>query len=248
MHPFTRVFFLPITLTSCLLLTACNAEATSDGSDAVGAYERLILDLRACGQDEEYQSRPDKKDCDLDKIWDSLDAQSKLLFVEAYASLVRIDRIIEIYFDPIEHRDMRNRTGTNIIASAPIKNAKDLFRHIFKPEALVFNEATNSGVKFSKDIVDKNPNIVTIQTHYQGQKFVMIRESDGVWRNAGLRNVLSEALNPIFASEDAMKEYAKGNLATEIERRKKVLDYFLIQQELLKQQARPKPTPDNDNA
>lgn len=248
MHRFTRFFPLPIALTACLFITACDPEATSGGSDAVGAYEKIIVNLRACGQDEAYQESPNKEACDLDKVWDTLDAQSKLMFVEAYASLVRIDRIIEIYFDPIEHKDMRSRTGTDIIASVPIKNAKSLFRYVFKPGALVFDEATNSGVKFSKDIVDQNPNIVTIQTHYQGQKFIMMRESDGVWRNAGLRNVLADALAPIFSSEDAMKEYAKGNLATEIERRKKVLDYFLIQQEMRKQQAKIEKPATNDGA
>lgn len=248
MNRFTRLLPLPIALTACLLMAACDPEVSTTGSDAVGAYEKIIINLRACGQDEAYQENVDKKDCDLEEIWDSLDAQSKMMFIEAYASLVRIDRIIEIYFDPIEHKHMRDRTGTDIIASVPIKNAKDLFRYMFKPNALVFNEATNSGVKFAKDIVDKNPNIVTIQTHYQGQKFVMIRESDGVWRNAGLRKILEEALAPIFSSEDAMKEYAKGNLATEIERRKKVLDYFLIQQEMRKQQARNVAAPNNDGA
>ena len=62
------------------------------------------------------------------------------------------------------------------------------------------------------------------------QHFVMIQESDNVWRTAGLRNVFAASLAPIWKSEEAMKEYAKDNLKTEIERRKEVIDYFLKQQ------------------
>ena len=199
--------------------------------DAVQSYRYFIELLRACGNDPDYQAKSDKKECDMNALWDAIDVQSKMLFVNAYASLVRVDRIIETYFDPIEFTHMRSRTGTDIIKADKVTDARELFKHIFKSEKLVFNEQTLSGVEYESDEKDKkNPFIVTIHTHYPGQNFVMVRESDNIWRNAGLRNIFQAAVDPIFESEKAMQEYAKDNLTAEIDRRKKVLDYFLLQQ------------------
>jgi len=236
MRPSLRFVAFSLLATCTIAATSCRRTVTESGADSVGAYHQFVELLRACAKDPKYQERADKRTCEPDKVWDAIDAKSKLLFVEAYASLARIDRIIETYFDPIEHKHMRERTGTNVLKENNIQNARDLFLYIFKPEALVFNDATNSGVEY-KGETSISPSMVEIHTNSPRQNFIMIRESDGIWRNASLRNIFESSLNPIFASETAMKEYAKGNLATELERRKKVVDYFLVQQAVRAKQA-----------
>lgn len=212
-------------------LDAARAELAQ--MDAQHSYEYFIELLRACGNDPAYKEQSTHKECSVDAIWEVIDAKSKLLFINAYASLVRVDRIIETYFDPIEYKYMRNRTGSSILHEHSIHNALDLFKYMFKPEKLVFNDQTLSGVAFkSTKKSDKNPYIVTIETNLSGQEFVMVRENDNVWRTAGLYNIFQAAVQPIFDSETAMQEYAKDNLMAEIERRKEVLEYFLIQQKL----------------
>ncbi|MCL2326462.1 MAG: hypothetical protein FWC40_08230 [Proteobacteria bacterium] len=233
MRPSLRFVVFSLLATCAIAATSCQRTVTESGADSVGAYLQFVEQLRACA---DSQERTDKRTCEPDKVWDAIDAKSKLLFVEAYGSLARIDRIIETYFDPIEHKHMRERTGTNVLKENDIHNARDLFLFIFKPEALVFNDSTNSGLEY-RGATSHSPSMVAIHTNSREQDFIMIRESDGIWRNASLRNIFESSLSPIFASENAMKEYAKGNLATEMERRKKVLDYFLIQQAVRAKQA-----------
>jgi len=226
-------------------------EAASEAAPAAPAVDKAALAamderqsflyfielLRACGNDPAYQAKPDHKSCSVDAIWESIDSKSKMLFISAYASLARVDRIIETYFDPIEYKAMRERTGTYILKEHNITDALGLFKYMFKPDQLVFNDQTNSGVEFKGIVRSNSPYIVTIETNLQGQDFVMVQESDKIWRMAGLFNILSQAVKPISDSEAAMQEYAKENLMAELKRRTKVRDYFIFQQKLRKKLA-----------
>lgn len=197
--------------------------------DAVQSYRHFVMLLRSCGNLENNDVK-DYGACNLDAIWNAIDKQSKLVFVYAYASLVRVDRIIETYFDPIEHKQMRERTGTNIIKDHQITDALSLFKYIFKPEKLVFNPNTNAGLEFKSEEKDKqNPYLTVIHTFMDGQDFLMVLESDNVWRNAGLVNIFQSAVEPILETEKNMKEFAKDNLLAEINRRKEVSDYFWLE-------------------
>lgn len=208
--------------------------------DAVESYRYFVDLLRACGNTEESDIDP-VGTCDKDAIWEMIDKQSKLVFVYAFYSLQRVDRIIETYFDPIDHKQLRERTGTNILKDENITDPQALFRYIFKPEKLIFNENTNSGIAFKSEEKDKdNPYVVIIHTFMENQDFVMIRESDNVWRNAGLVNIFSAAVAPILENEKNMKEFAKDNLLAEINRRKEVLDYFLLERAIAEARAAEK--------
>jgi len=207
-----------------IAFSACSAEGNvSNGAkEPLAAYKDFLMQLRACGNNQ--AKAPAAETCDKSKIWDAIDVQSKSQFLDAYAALARMDRIIEVYFDPIEHKYMRSKTGTDILKEKNINGYVDLFNYIFKPETLVFNDETESGMSIEKDVI-QNENMVTLHTH-ANEDVVMIKESDGVWRTSGLLNYINIALEPIFASETAMQEYAKGNLETEIKRRTKVKEYF----------------------
>lgn len=215
-------------LVSILMVIACGCsavQASKAAENAVDAYQNLVQTLQACSQN--------AAQCDREKIWNAMDFQTKSLYLEAYAALVRIDRIIETYFDPIEHKYMKAKTGTDILKSANIRNYQDLFAYLFKPEKLVFDSETLSGLEFEGDTVE-NANRILIQTHQPSQQFLMIREDDGVWRTAGLLNASALALDPIFQSESAMKEYAQGNLEAELKRRDTVRAYFIQERQNLK--------------
>ena len=229
MQPLYRVIFAALLL---IVVGGCSPTATipNDAKPAYDAYTAFIDDLRACSKDE---LKAPSHECDKQAIWDRLDAQTKSRFLEAYGALVRIDRIIETYFDDIEHKSMRARTGTDILQTANIKEYKDLFFYLFKPETIVIDPGTESGLVLEKTIVN-SPDSVTIQTHANGQLFPMILEDDGVWRTSGFLAAAEAAVEPILASEAAMREYAKANLKTELERRAKVREYFLVQQEIQK--------------
>ncbi len=215
----------------CLLLAvafgACSSDRkVSDGAKgAQKAYLDFIQELRACGQDVNHKA--EGMECDREKIWDALDVQTKNQFVDGYASLVTLDTIIEKYFDPIEHQYMRAKTGTDVLKSVPIANYKDLFFYIFKPEKLIFNDNTESGLEIEQDVVQDDYHVI-LKNHIK-QEITMVLESDGVWRVAGLIKYINVALDPIFASQVAMQEYAKGNLEAEIKRRTNVRNYFLAQ-------------------
>lgn len=210
----------------------CEKQVSSNAQEAYAAFNDFITSLRACGDDPDYQSSSDKQECDKDKIWDSIDSQSKQQVADAYATLVRIDRIIKQYFDSIEHKQMRAQAGTSFIKDSDQlisqNDVKDFFFRSFKPEKFVFDSNTNSGLKFAGDVVE-NANLVHIKTHDSSQVFTMIRESDGVWRTSIFSTPLSKAFSPIYSSETAMREYAKGNLENELKRRAAVRDYFNIQ-------------------
>ena len=171
---------LLICLTASVFCACSGNGGADDTTGAVPAYKELIATLRSCSADS-----ADRTQCDKHKIWESLDSQTKSQFLDAYAALVKIDRIIETYFDPIEHKYMRTKTGTNVLKEAKIDSYEALFAYLFHPETLKFNANTDSGVEIEKTIV-QNDNVVTIQTHYNQQVFTMIRESDGVWRTSGL--------------------------------------------------------------
>ena len=218
------IFTCLVAAISCMSCTA--GGNVSDGAKgAQKPYLDFIQDLRACGQDNNHKA--DGVECNVEKIWDALDVQTKNQFVDAYASLVKIDRIIETYFDPIEHQYMRAKTGTDVLKKVPISSYKDLFTYIFKPDKLVFNDNTESGLEIEQDIVQDNYHVI-LKNHVK-QDVPMVLESDGVWRVAGLIDYVNIALEPVFASEVAMQEYAKGNLEAEIKRRTDVRNYFLAQ-------------------
>ena len=216
MHTLLRIFFCGLLL---CIISGCQPTISNDAKPAYDAYLEFIADLRACSKDEVNPAQD--RQCDKEKIWNELDAQTKSRFLEAYGALVRIDRIIETYFDNIEHQSMRARTGTDILQTADIKEYKDLFFYMFKPEMLVIDSETDSGLVLEKSYVNA-PDYVTIQTHASGQLFPMILEDDGVWRTAGLLQAAEAAVEPILASEAAMKEYAKGNL-------KEIASFHVIQ-------------------
>ena len=197
--------------------------------EALTAFQAFNQEMRNCSR---LVAGVEQTNCDKQKIWEALDAQTRTQYVEAYASLLAMDRIIESYFDPIEHQNMRAKTGTDILKDVPINRYQALFFYLFKPEKVFFDEFVDSGLEIveAKSI---DPNNVHFLTH-ANQSVLMVRESDGVWRNASLRNVVAREIEPIFASEIALREYASGNLEAEIKRRTKVRDYVIVQAEVRK--------------
>jgi len=173
---------------------------------------------------------------DEDGLWQYLDVTTKELFYEQYVALVRIDRIIETYFDPSEHRYMRRRTGAYLLQQEQITSPEALYRFLFDIEAIAYDRDHEVGASVDKLTYDESdPTIATIVTR-GGQTFLMVQEDDGHWRTPSLRNFFEEALAPIALSEEAMKEFAKENLLGEIERRKQVIEYF--QRQVHRQQKR----------
>lgn len=231
-----RRFLLPVLC--CLFVfsfVGCENKVSSGGQEAYTAYQSFITSLRACGNDPEYQNSADKQDCDRDSIWNALDDSTKFQVTEAYTTLIRIDRIIKEYFDSIEHKQMRAQAGTDFIDDCERlvtdDDIKGFFFRTFDPSKIDFNENVDSGLKLRKDIVE-NENTVHIVTYQKGdnsQVFTMKRGNDGVWRTTFFNDSLTRAFAPIFASESAMREYAKGNLEIELKRRADVRDYFLLQ-------------------
>lgn len=228
MHFFSaRVFSLILVVLGLSAVLGCTAYPSNSARPAVDAFNSIIGILEGCSQ------KPDL--CDETQIWDKIDAQSKMAFIQAYVSLVRMDKIITTYFDPIEHKQMRDRTGTDVLENQNIANEIDLFSYLFHPEKLVFDESTKSGLQFKNDDV-KSDYVVVIHTNQAGQTFTMVQESDGQWRLRLGQAVLMNALTPIMESDAAMQEYAQSYFADEIDRRKRVRDYFNEQRELQKSQ------------
>ena len=203
-----------IRLLACLLVvatcTSCSTEGnvSNDAREALAAYLDFVKELRACGNNQ--SGKPAAETCDKEKIWNALDVQSKSQFFDAYVALDKMDKIIETYFDPIEHKYMRSKTGTDVLKAHNIKNHIDLFFYIFKPETLNFNDETESGISIEGDDV-QNANMITLITHSK-DRVVMIRESDNVWRISSLQNYINIALEPIFASETAMREIGRAHV------------------------------------
>lgn len=254
MHGFIRYFILFALLTT---LSACSPSisVSPDTQAALDAYNQMIDLLKDCSSSPET--------CDKEKIWDNMDSTTKNQFVHAYASLKRIDTIITTYFDPIEHKEMRSRTGSDIFETDAFKAVESenfdsneaeankkgftLFAYIFHPEALSLDKKNHktkdvaaqieSGLKPIKvAIAEDKKNCIEFHTNQDGQSFEMIRESDGVWRMAGFSNAVSAALAPIFSNEANMRDYASLYLQEELQRRTRVRDYFLLQDALRKQQ------------
>lgn len=223
-----RLFHLFACIGMTLSLSACTGEVSEGARGAADAYAAFNEELRKCSQ-------AGSDSCNKDAIWEGMNVQSKTQFYEAYAALNRINRVIETSFDPIEHKYMQSKTGVDILETAGIKEYKDLYLYLFKPENLVFDDNVNSGLQVESDEV-KDDNNVIIHTHYAGQNVNMIRESDGVWRSDFLLSSISAALEPIFASEQAMNDYAEENLKAEIKRRKEVCEYFNTQRVILRKQ------------
>ena len=236
MKGFMRRFLL---LVLCCLFAfsfvGCEKKISSGGEEAYAAYLSFITNLRACGNDPEYQDSSDKQECDRDAIWNALDDSTKYQVTEAYTTLIRIDRIIKEYFDSIEHKQMRAQAGTDFIDDCDRlvtdDDIKNFFFRTFDPSKVVFNENVDSGLQLQSDYIE-NENTVHINTYQKGgnsQVFTMKKGSDGVWRTTFFNESLTRAYAPIFSSATAMREYAKGNLEIELKRRAEVRDYFLLQ-------------------
>lgn len=217
--------FLSLIFVVCGLSTTlgCTAYPSNSARPAVDSFNAIIATLEACSKA--------PSDCDKTSIWNTIDAKSKMAFIQAYVSLVRMDKVITTYFDPIEHKQMRDRTGTDLLDKQNITNEIDLFAYLFHPEKLVFDESTKSGLQFKSDDIISDY-VVDIHTNQFGQTFRMVHESDGQWRLQLKPAVLNNALNPIMLSDAAMQEYAKSYFADEIDRRKRVRDYFNEQRNL----------------
>ncbi len=166
------------------------------------------------------------RDGDKAAVWDRIDATSKRQFYVAYVALVRMDRIIETYFERSEHKHMRERTGTALLKSVPLNSPQDLFNYLFEPQNIQIDLDNEVGATVTDvSINPQEPWLAVLDTR-ANQQYVMIQEQDGVWRTACLRNVFNEILAPIIKSEEQMKEYAKENFKDEIDRRREVIKYF----------------------
>ena len=200
---------------------------------------------------------------DEDAVWEYLDQGTKDLFAEQYKALVRIDRIIEAYFDPSEHRYMRERTGAYLLETEHIDSAKALYQFIFDVDDIVFEEDHEVGATIDEfNYSDEEETVAMILTR-GGQSFVMVcqsrandlpcdnkvKEEDKIWRTVSLRNMFEDAVAPIKNSESALKDFAKENLMDERQRRIEVVQYF---QERLKgapaQASTPAPPAETEEA
>ncbi len=224
-------------LTACTF-SACSTEVNETKTESTRAYVDFRNAVEACAQRDGVEL-PAGIPCDKQTIWNGLDSQSKSLFIEAFTALKHIDTIIESYFDPIEHKQMRLRTGTNILKEVPINNEFDLFNYIFKPENLVFNQNVISALTVKEEHVSSEaPNVAIIERNLENYDVTMTKEADNVWRTDWFLDEINKSLAPIFASEAAMQEYAKGNLLEEMERRTKVRDYFLVQEQIKQERSK----------
>ena len=230
MDSFSR-HIIGLILGIALIAVGCSSHVNFNENEreALTAFQAFNQEMRNCAKPA-VDTEP--ANCDKQKIWDALDAQTKTQFVEAYAALLTMDRIIEAYFDPIEHQYMRAKTGTNILKDVPIDKYQSLFFFLFKPEKVSFDEYVDSGLEII-EAKTLDPNHIQFVTH-ASQNVSMVRESDGVWRNASLRNIISHEIEPIFSSETALREYASDNLEAEIKRRTEVRDYFMYEVQLRK--------------
>ncbi len=227
MHCFSvRICAILFVLFGLTASSGCSTHPSGAARDAADSFKSFVAALQSCAQAPES--------CDKMEIYNSVDAGSKQAFIEAYVNLVRMDRIITTYFDPIEHKQMRERTGTDILDKQNIKNERDLFAYLFRPEALVFDAQTLSGLEFSGDVMHGDYQ-AEIQTHDSSQTFTMFQEDDGKWRLRLAPKVLGHALDPISKSYSEMSEYAQSYFSDELDRRKRVRDYF---EEQLKAQNR----------
>ena len=119
--------FLSLIFVVCGLSTTlgCTAYPSNSARPAVDSFNAIIATLEACSKA--------PSDCDKTSIWNTIDAKSKMAFIQAYVSLVRMDKVITTYFDPIEHKQMRDRTGTDLLDKQNITNEIDLFAYLFHP-------------------------------------------------------------------------------------------------------------------
>lgn len=217
-----RFLYVCMALLALLNFSGCQADVqvSNDAKDAVESYKVFVDTLRTCSKE--------PQNCDKKVVWDQIDVTTKSQFVNAYITLARIDRIIETYFDPIEYREMRARTGTDILVTKQIKDGYGLFAYLFHPEKLTFDDQSESGLKIADADVLNSRNVV-IQTNEKGQDFHFIQESDDKWRVILDMSIVGNALNPITKSNEEMTEYARSYLQDELDRRKRVREYFFEQ-------------------
>lgn len=210
------------------------------------AFTATLLLGTGCKEDELQPTEPEGafglltkalQERDEDGVWEYLGKDTRALFTDHYRLLVRIDRIIEAYFDPAEHRDMRERTGVYILEQASIATPKDLYHYIFDmsrthvvdgEEVPVFEFGADQevGMTISEvEYLNEEETSVRITTRGE-QKFILHREEDGVWRTDSLGDFFQKALEPIATSEANLRQYAEENLREERERRKALAAFF----------------------
>lgn len=201
---------LALLLAFALLLVACEEERP-EPTEPDGAFKLFQESL---------------EQNDREALWEYLDQETKDLFTQHYRALVRMDKIIETYFDPSEHRYLRDRTGAFLLKEANIDSPEALYRYTLNPSTIEFGDDEAVGAEIDELVYsDEEQTIAQIKTD-ANQSFVFIKEQDGIWRTASLRNIVEEALKPIANGEEAMKEFARENLVAERERRLEVIEYF----------------------
>ena len=194
----------------------------------------LMVITSACGDAELTPETPEgafglfveaMKTRDEDAVWTHLDKGTHLLVAERYRSLIRIDKIIELYFDPSEHRYMRNRTGADLLHVHKMKTAVDLYRFIFTLDIIDIGRDEIEGVKVEEVVYPNEDDDTVAEILTRGNQRVVMIEEEGAWKVAALRTLFEQALQPLEDSEKAIREFAKDNLLEERARRKELIEF-----------------------
>lgn len=216
----SKLMLLLMSVCAMLTMNACTAQVSGNAKDAYAAYLKFTDLIETCS------NAPGS--CDKDALWNMIDVKTKTEFAKAYTALVNTNTMIETYFDPIEHKQMRQRTGIDILTENNISSYEDLFKFAYKPENFKFNPHIKSGLKFKSDSVTNDGGIM-IETQAPGQSFTMYLENDGVWRTSALLPFVQNALRPISVTLSQMNIYTASFLEEEVARRNRVKDYFSSQ-------------------
>jgi hypothetical protein len=210
----------------------------------------LTLSLLACSEDKPEPTTPEGAfklfyealaSHDEDGVWEYLDQTTKDVFIDAYRTLLRIDKVIDTYFDPSERKYIKKRTGSYLLKEQSIDSGQALYRFLFDLDALSFDLDHEVGADIQEmSFTDETESIAQLQTR-GGQSFIFLREDDLVWRTASLRNLFEAGLAPIMQSEAALREFARENLNDELERRKRIIGFAIGRAQKAQKAAAPTP-------
>jgi len=158
---------------------------------------------------------------DSDQVWKRLDQRSRDYFQRRYDQLVSMDRKIEQYMRPNEHRLARKQSGTVLLDE--IEGPKGLFEQVVDLEKLKANRATELGSLVGGVKVQEDKKTAIIETR-GGRTYRMVQQDDEWYVNlVDSVPAVDESFKWLDKNREALAQTVNDRIEEEKERREEII-------------------------
>ncbi len=158
---------------------------------------------------------------DSELVWERLDQRSREYFQRRYDQLVSMDRKIEQYMPPTDHRLARKQSGTVLLEE--IEGPKGLFERVIDLKNLKASRATELGSLVGGVKVQKDKQTAIIETR-GGRTYRMVRQDDEWYVNlVDSVPAVDKSFEWLDKNREALAQTVNDRIEDEKERREEII-------------------------